>query len=60
MTIAGLECSLELLSFFDLDKVVGIPEIQFGQDPVWPRSSLAKIQFGEDPGFAHLFESFWD
>jgi len=42
LTIAGSECSLEFVSFFDPDEVVGIPE----------------VQLSEDLGFAHSIELF--
>jgi hypothetical protein len=31
-TIAGLECSFELVAFFDLDEMVGIPDVQFSEN----------------------------
>jgi hypothetical protein len=42
LTIAGVECSLELVDFFDSDEVVGVPE----------------VQFSDDPGFTHSIEQF--
>jgi len=32
LTIAGSECILEFVSFFDSDEVVGIPEVQLRED----------------------------
>jgi len=37
-TIGGSECSLDFVSFFDQDEVVGIPEVQLGEDSVFRHS----------------------
>jgi hypothetical protein len=42
LTIVGSECSRELVTFFDSDEVVGVPE----------------VQVSEDPRFAHSIEEF--
>jgi hypothetical protein len=42
LTIVGLECSLELVTFLHSDEVAGV----------------AEFQFREDPGFAHSIEQF--
>jgi hypothetical protein len=42
LTIAGLECSLELVAIIDSDEVVRVPE----------------VQFSNDPGFVHSIEYF--